>query len=199
MGRNVFASTNKDLKREVETNRFRWDLYYRLNVFPIEIAPLLHRKEDIPALAGHFLEMYRKKMNRPRLKLTKANILELKRFDWPGNVRELQNIIERAVIISTSNKLILSLPSIQDGERPRGIESSARSTKDDSMLLTAQEMKKRERDNVLAALRKSDGRIYGKTGAAEFLDVKPTTLSYRIKKMGIIKSEIFSRDSAEEI
>ncbi|MBI4642095.1 MAG: sigma 54-interacting transcriptional regulator, partial [Candidatus Tectomicrobia bacterium] len=105
----IIASTNRDLKREVEGGRFRQDLYYRLNVFPIEVVPLRYRKEDIPFLAAHFLELVAKKMRRPRLRLTQANLLELQRYDWPGNIRELQNVIERAVITSPSGVLRFDL------------------------------------------------------------------------------------------
>ncbi len=94
----VFAAANRDLRREVEKGRFREDLYYRLNVSPLEVPPLRDRKDDIPLLAGTFIEVAAKEMNRPKPRFTQANIDELQRYDWPSNVRELRNVIERAVI-----------------------------------------------------------------------------------------------------
>jgi len=95
----IIAATNRDLQKEVEAGRFRQDLYYRLNVFPIEVAPLRRRKEDIPLLASHLLEHAARKLNCAQPRLTKAHVIKLQSYDWPGNVRELQNVIERAVII----------------------------------------------------------------------------------------------------
>ena len=107
----IIAATNRDLKREVEEGRFREDLYYRLNVFPIEVPPLRKRTEDIPLLAAHFLELSAKKLNHPKPKLSQANMNQLQTYDWPGNVRELQNVIERAIITSQSDKLRFDLPA----------------------------------------------------------------------------------------
>ena len=114
----IIAATNRDLKREVEAGRFRQDLYYRLNVVPIEVAPLRRREQDIAVLAAHFLELAAKRFNRPARRLTQANLLELQRYEWPGNVRELQNVIERAVITSGRDALRLNLPQDKGVERP---------------------------------------------------------------------------------
>jgi transcriptional regulator with GAF, ATPase, and Fis domain len=187
----ILASTNKNLKREVEKKRFRQDLYYRLNVFPIEIAPLRDRKEDIPLLADHFLKGFSKKLNRPNLRLSKANIIKLEGFSWPGNVRELQNIIERAVIISNAGKLNLSLPAEAEHRKPSYSNTDYR-IDHGADIISEKEAKTQQRYNTLAALRKCRGKVYGKGGAAELLHIKPTTLSYRIKKMGISKKEIFN-------
>jgi transcriptional regulator with GAF, ATPase, and Fis domain len=106
----IVAATNRNLKSDVESGRFRHDLYYRLNVFPIEVAPLRERKEDIPLLAAGFAEQAARQLNSKVPKLTQAAVLELQRYDWPGNARELQNIIERAVITARSGTLQFDLP-----------------------------------------------------------------------------------------
>ena len=105
----IIAATNRQLKEEVERNRFRQDLYYRLNVFPMEVPPLRSRREDIPALASHLLKLASKKLKLPSPRLTQANVQELQKYNWPGNVRELQNVMERALITSQGGKLALNL------------------------------------------------------------------------------------------
>jgi transcriptional regulator with GAF, ATPase, and Fis domain len=105
----VIAATNRNLEAEVARGQFRHDLYYRLNVFPIEIAPLRQRKEDIAPLAALFLKRAAGKLNRAGMRLSQANHLNLQEYDWPGNVRELQNVIERAVIVSRDNRLNFDL------------------------------------------------------------------------------------------
>ncbi len=187
----IIASTNKNLKQEVDKKRFRQDLYYRLNVFPIEIAPLRDRKEDISLLASHFTEVFTRKLNKPRLKITKKTVQELQNYDWPGNIRELQNIIERAVILSTTHKLMLSMPWKEQRTKNREEITSPEESDEKIDIISDSEMKDRQRQNILTALRKSNGRIYGRQGAAELLALKPTTLSYRIKKLGIKKKEIY--------
>ena len=183
----IIAASNRDLKKEVEAGRFRQDFYYRLNVFPIEVAPLRERKEDIPLLAAHFLHVATRKMNRPIPSLTPDHVRELRDYDWPGNVRELQNIIERAVITMRSGSLRLDLPSSrrQDRETARAAETARRAA--EPAPLTEAEMKQRARENSLAALNRCGWKVYGPGGAAEALGVKPTTLMARIRKLGIRK------------
>ena len=115
----IIAATNRDLSKEAEAGRFRQDLYYRLNVFPIEVVPLRQRKEDIPILTANFMEHLRKKLNCEGGKLTQGQIMKLQAYDWPGNVRELQNVIERTMISSRcgSEKLDLALPQGSTGSR----------------------------------------------------------------------------------
>ncbi|MBU2513587.1 sigma 54-interacting transcriptional regulator [bacterium] len=188
----IIASTNKNLKHEVEKKRFRQDLYYRLNVFPIKIAPLRERKEDIPLLANHFMELLTRKLNKPKLKITGKTIQELQDYSWPGNIRELQNIIERAVILSIHNKLTLSMPWKEEQRiKNRKKNASLEESDDVTAIIPDQEMKDQQRQNILIALRKSRGKIYGSDGAANLLKLKPTTLSYRIKKLAIEKKEIY--------
>jgi PAS domain S-box-containing protein len=184
----VIAATNKKLKEEVKKKTFRDDLYYRLNVFPINIPPLKDRIDDIPLLASHFIEKLSKEMNLPKPQLTKANVLDLQAYDWPGNVRELENTIERAMILSRSKKLnfkailegegILILPDRHDSER-LSVDG----------ILSADDLHALERDNMVRALEQCNWKIYTDTGAAKLLGIKPTTLIERMKRMNINKPE----------
>jgi PAS domain S-box-containing protein len=183
----IIAATNRDLKREVEEGRFREDLYYRLNVFPIEVPPLRKRKEDIPLLAAHFLELSAKKLNRPQPKLSQSNMNQLQAYDWPGNVRELQNVIERAIITSRSDKLRFDLPA---GKVSRETPAPNRAENDAGgkpRIRTFEEIKQLDRSNILAALEQTGGKVFGTGGAAELLDTRPTTLASRIKRLGLKK------------
>jgi len=179
----IVAATNRNLKQEVEAKRFREDLYYRLNVFPIEIAPLRQRKEDVAVLAAHFVKLSARNLNCPVPRLTQGNILGLQNYDWPGNIRELQNVIERAVITSTAGKLSFDLPTDGKVKRP-SINDSPQATEQEE-IIPDDEMRRRDRENVLAALKRAKWKVSGEQGAAELLGIKPTTLSSRIKKMGI--------------
>ena len=174
----VIAATNKDLKSEVEAGRFRQDLYYRLSVFPVDVAPLRSRAEDIPLLAAHFVDRLAHKLNRPPPRLTRANVIRLQAYDWPGNVRELQNVIERALITSRAGVLTLDLP--EDGTR-----AGAGVPEDAAEVLPDAEMRRRERANTLAALETAGWTISGPDGAAALLGLKPTTLASRVKKLGL--------------
>ena len=106
----IVAASNRELKADIEANRFREDLYFRLNVFPIEAAPLRNRRDDIPLLATHFITLICRRMNRQEPRLTQANLKQLQSYSWPGNIRELQNVIERAIILSKGNRLQFDLP-----------------------------------------------------------------------------------------
>lgn len=183
----IIAATNRILKKDVATGRFRRDLYYRLNVFPLEVAPLRFRKGDIPLLADHFLRLIQKRGNRTLPRLSSSNLQQLQGYDWPGNVRELQNVIERAAITSQGGALQFTLPH-EDGfgnsaqAATIGVESN-----EEWGVIPESDMRHRERQNILAALKKSNWKIYGAGGAAKLLGIKPTTLSSRIKKMKIKK------------
>ena len=184
----IIAATNRDLKHEVEDGKFRQDLYYRLNVFPIEVIPLRARIEDIPLLTSHFLESASKKMNRPLPRLTQANLQKLQAYDWPGNIRELQNVIERAVIISNSGALRFDLPEDESLQKLPPSMTASKMEKAESTVIPETEMRNRERENILNALKLTEWKIYGSGGAAELLGINPTTLTSRIKKMGLKKS-----------
>jgi DNA-binding NtrC family response regulator len=178
----IVAATNRDLKKEVAAGRFREDLYYRLNVFPMKVAALRDRKEDIPLLATHFIELSVKGLGCPRPRLTRAGVETLQRYDWPGNIRELRNVIERAAIFAQGGPLEFDLPVTGGDLTPVGLEDG-----DEVKLeyLTEAEMRRRERENLFAVLQKAGWKIKGVDGAAELLGVKATTLISRIEKMGL--------------
>jgi transcriptional regulator with GAF, ATPase, and Fis domain len=177
----LVAATNRNLSEEVRKGKFREDLYYRLNVYPITLAPLRERKADIPALAAHFLEHACSELNRP-LGLMDGEALEsLKAYDWPGNVRELQNIVERAVIAARGGPVSFELPVVQAAaqEPARGGDTEP------IQVRTEEALREGERANILAALNKTRWKVYGRGGAAELLGIKPGTLSARMKKLGL--------------
>jgi len=181
----IIAATNRDLLKEVEAGRFRQDLFYRLSVFPIDIPPLRKRPEDIAPLAMHFITQTARRMNRPSPRVTQSTMKQLVAHDWPGNVRELQNAVERAVILSQGGPVRFELPELQRTD-PAALRPAPAAGK----FLTRDELKQRERESIIAALRESGGKIFGNGGAAELLAMKPTTLASRIKKLGIDKSTV---------
>lgn len=180
----VVAATNRDLKKEVAAGRFREDLYYRLNVFPIQVAALRERKEDIPLLAQHFIKISVKELGCPKPRLTRAGSLQLQSYDWPGNIRELRNVIERAVILARGGTLEFDLP-VNETQLALSAPASHGGNSPPTEFLTEAEMRQRERQNVLSVLEKTGWKIKGMDGAAELLGVKPTTLLSRIKTMGL--------------
>jgi len=181
----IIAATNRDLKKEVDAGRFRQDLFYRLSVFPIEIPPLRERGEDIAPLAVHFVKQVGRRMNRPAPRLTQATLSELMAHDWPGNVRELQNAVERAVILTQSGPLRFELPTADKKiptplpGKPSGLEAAP--------ILSRDDWKRQERINIETALKQSGGKVFGPGGAAELLNMRPTTLASRIKALRISK------------
>jgi PAS domain S-box-containing protein len=188
----VVAATNRDLKAEVEAGNFRQDLYYRLSVFPIEVPALRHRIEDIAPLAQHFLRLSCSELGRNPLRLTQEHVNCLSRHDWPGNIRELKNVIERAFILSTGSKfrLYLAMPEYEHGvPLARSMQSTPvtgeRATH--GAWLTDAEVREQERTNMLAVLDATSWRISGTGGASELLQVKPSTLAYRMKMFGLEK------------
>jgi len=182
----IIAATNKNLLTEVQAKRFRQDLYYRLNVFPVTIEPLRNRQDDITLLAAHFVKLIAAKMDRPAPQLTKANIQALQTYDWPGNVRELQNIIERAVITSNNGTLRFDLPAAAD-DKPASQQRELSPNRADQNVYTEFEMLQIQRKNILAALQQCNWKIYGADGTAALLGLNPTTLVARIKKLGLKK------------
>ena len=183
----IIAATNRNLQMEVQAGRFRQDLFYRLNVFPIEVAPLRKRKEDIPLLAAHFLDKAAQKLKVRPARLTQAHLVQLQGYDWPGNVRELQNRIERALILAENGVMYLDLPTGQALPEIAVPPPAATARSANVEILSDIEFRQRERDNVLAALNKTNWKIHGSGGAAELLGLKPTTLIARIKKFGFAK------------
>jgi formate hydrogenlyase transcriptional activator len=167
----MIAATNRNLSHAVEEGRFRADLFYRLNVFPIAIPPLRERLEDVPRLARHFAMIYASKMGKRIGTIGEEALGALMRYAWPGNVRELQNVIERAVILSTNNRLVLD----DTLAAPAG-EARTKSPR------TLEEI---ERDHILSVLKSVGWRVSGDRGAAKILGLKRTTLEARMNKLGI--------------
>jgi hydrogenase-4 transcriptional activator len=180
----IIGGTNRDLRRLVSERQFREDLYYRISVFPIEVPPLRERKEDIPILARHLLQVACKKFNRSELQATETQISQLVNYDWPGNIRELQNVVERAVIGARLGSLSFDLPRAIGTTVP---DKTVRQTvsRGTPEVIRDEEMKRSERENLITALKSSKGKIYGPSGAAQLLGIKPTTLSARLKSLGI--------------
>ena len=169
---------------EIAAGRFREDLYYRLNVFPIELPPLRERQEDIPPLAAHIAAAASGRLNRAAPRLTEEDLRSLQAYGWPGNVRELQNMIERALILSGDGPLIFELPGSDTVDRPRpAVQEDASPTTE--AVMTETEVLELQRRNLTAALARCRWTIYGETGAAKLLGIKPTTLIERMRRMGI--------------
>lgn len=185
----IVAATNRDLKKEVEEGRFRQDLYYRLNVFPLEVPPLRDRKDDIPSLTAHFLEQAAQRLRLPLPRFTEAHARLLQSYDWPGNVRELQNAVERALILAQNASLQFDVPLNDLASGRINTDAVSGPQSDASVILTDVELRQLEVRNTLAALTKSAWKIHGEGGAAELLGVKPTTLISRIKKLNLKKPD----------
>lgn len=181
----IIAATNRSLKEEVAAKRFREDLYYRLNVFPIEVPPLRNRKEDIPMLALKFLELAAQRLNLPLPRLNRKNIMELQGYDWPGNIRELQNVIERAIITSRSGKLLLNLSKGEKSIQRKVSTVDPREFENKGNVQKEEEMQLRYQENILNALDQCNWKITGSDGAAILLGLKPSTLNSKIKKIGL--------------
>ncbi|TGD78457.1 sigma 54-interacting transcriptional regulator [Hymenobacter wooponensis] len=174
----VIAATNRVLEEEVAAGRFRADLYYRLNVFPIRLPALRERPEDIEPLMRHFLERFTKQMGKPVRGLRERDLRAMQQYSWPGNVRELEHVLEQAVIVSQGPFLEFAGFSAvaQAAQAPSATPETGGPIKT---------LKDQERDHILAALRRTGGRVSGPTGAAVLLDINPKTLEARMKKLGI--------------
>ena len=179
----VIAATNRDLKQATREGKFREDLYYRLNVFPIELPPLRERGDDIGLLAENFVRRFAQRMGRAIESLSEDCVRRLKSYGWPGNVRELQNVIERAVITSRDGRLNLDRALPESGK----ISTTEYVSPEDAAkrVRTAKELDELERSNLIAALEATGWRVAGDGGAAQLLGMKPTTLSSRMKALGI--------------
>ncbi|AHF00506.1 PAS sensor protein [Thiomicrospira aerophila AL3] len=169
----ILAATNRDLDQEVSAKRFREDLFFRLNVFPIASYPLRERREDIPLLAEHFLTIVCRKFNRAKLVFSQADMQAMQGYDWPGNIRELVNVIERGVILAQTDRFVLELPNHVEGE---AVATPS------SRLNAAQTWQEIEQRALIAALQACRGKIFGEDGAAARLGLKPTTLNSKLAK-----------------
>jgi len=177
----VITATNRDLTAAVANGSFRQDLFYRLNVFPIEVPPLRERADDILMLVEYFVQRYAARARKRFNSIDKKTLELLQRYDWPGNIRELQNVIERSVIVGSgevftvdqawlSTQPVQRIPRVAAPARPSG---EART----------------EREIIEAALAQCRGRVAGSSGAAAKLGVPPSTLDHRIKALGISKTQ----------
>ena len=180
----VIAATNRVLQHEVDSGRFRRDLFYRLSVFPLVLPPLRERADDIPRLAMHFLEQAAQRYGRQGLRLTARAVRMLEAYPWPGNVRELQHVIERATLLSRSGVLRFDGVLAEPEETAR-VKSASSVPGAVRAVIPDAEWRRRERENVRAALQLAKGRIYGPDGAADVLGVKPTTLISRLNALGL--------------
>lgn len=173
----LIAATNRNLRKEVEEGRFRSDLFYQLNVFPIHMPPLRERREDLPLLAAHFIHRHTQHSGKKITNISHRALEALMRYDWPGNVRELETLIERSILM-TSGPTIKEIPLSAD------VNIDLSDTSSGSSLKTLDEL---ERDHILAVLKKCNHKIGGPGGAAELLRLPPTTLHSKLKKLGIKK------------
>jgi transcriptional regulator with GAF, ATPase, and Fis domain len=164
----IIAATNRDIEHEVNDGKFRKDLFYRLNVFPIVIPPLRERPEDITLMVWSFVGEFEKKVGKRIDSISKKSMEALQSYSWPGNVRELRNVIERAIIVSSGRTLNVPIPSVMvaDASSDRNLEDI-------------------ERKHIVSVLEKTSWRLTGKGGAAEVLGLKRTTLQSKMKKLGI--------------
>jgi transcriptional regulator with GAF, ATPase, and Fis domain len=176
----IIAATNRNLEKEVAEGRFRLDLYYRINVFPILLPPLRERNEDIPALAYHFMNYYNRKVGKKISGLSDKVLKKMMAYSWPGNIRELEHLIERSVLLTKGTTIEdISLSIIQRKE--------TNSVAEEIQMKTIHE---NERDYIIVVLKKCNGRIWGAGGAAQVLNIPPTTLISKMKKLGIKKEYI---------
>jgi DNA-binding NtrC family response regulator len=184
----IIAATNRNLKQEVEAGRFREDLYYRLNVFPVQAVPLRERREDIPLLAEYFVALLVKELKCPKPRLNEAGVARLQDYDWPGNIRELRNVIESAIIVAQGKALEFDLPMVIGAPASALPRFEVGETVQPGFL-TEPEIQRRERDNLRIVLNRTGWKIKGDDGAAKLLGVKPTTLLSRMKKMGLKRED----------
>jgi len=180
----LIAATNRDLKEMVEEQRFRSDLYYRLNVFPIRVPPLRERREDIALLVRHFVQQFSRRNNRVINTIPSETMQALVHYHWPGNIRELQNVIERAVIISKGTMLNVPLAELQRNVVPKASHAATKPTPADQRGLQ-DILDETERTEILRALEASNGILAGPAGAAARLGMKRSTLQLRMQKLGI--------------
>lgn len=180
----IVAATNRNLMDEIKVGRFREDLYYRLSVFPVEVPPLRERMDDVVPLALHFLEKICREFGRDPLRLTQRQAELLKKQPWPGNIRELKNVVERAIISSTGNRLKLDIEGLPPANEQ---DQTVPMTTELQDFMTIVEFKALEKSNLIAALQHAGWQVWGGDGAAALLGMKPSTLTYQMNSFGISK------------
>jgi transcriptional regulator with GAF, ATPase, and Fis domain len=180
----VVAATNRDLQAGIAAGTFRSDLFYRLNVFPIEVPPLRERREDIPMLVEYFIDRCARKVGKNIRGIDKKSLDLLQSYSWPGNIRELQNVIERSVIMCETENF--SVDETWIPQQP--VASESKSQPGFSQKLAAQELAAQEKDMIESALRESDGRVFGPSGAAAMLGMPRSTVESKIRSLRINKN-----------
>jgi formate hydrogenlyase transcriptional activator len=192
----LIAATNRDLKGMVDEQKFRSDLYYRLNVFPIRVPALRERREDIPLLVRHFVQQFSQRNNRVINTIPSETMQVLVHYHWPGNIRELQNVIERAVILSKGTMLNLPPAGLEPNVVPKASHAATEAAPADHKSLQ-DTLDETERTEILRALEASSGVLAGPTGAAARLRMKRSTLQLRMQKLGIRLTRIALADAEE--
>jgi formate hydrogenlyase transcriptional activator len=180
----LIAATNRDLSAMVDEQKFRQDLFYRLNVFPIRVPPLRERTEDIPLLVRHFVQQLSRRMNKHIDSIPSDTMRALVRYEWPGNIRELQNVIERAVILSPGPALRVSLADLQSRVEPAAVKRLKAPVEVEGANMRSV-LDETERVQILRALEQSKGIVSGPEGAAALLGMKRSTLQFRMQKLGV--------------
>ena len=175
----IIAATNKNLEEEVSKGTFRADLFFRLNIFPIQVPPLRKRRDDIELLANHFLEKFASHIGQPTPRFTTASMNNLKDYHWPGNIRELKHYTERGVLLAEGDTIEISFTK----DESRVLNPS---NKEEFQLKSLEDV---EREQIIQTLKYCNGKIRGKGGAAEILKLHPNTLDFRVKKLGIQKEQ----------
>jgi len=177
----VIAATNRKLHEDVSAGRFRQDLFYRLNVYPVTIPPLRQRREDIPLLVSHYARQIAERLGKSISEVPAQVLREFTEYDWPGNVRELENVVERAVIVSSDGVLRLPEPLVQT--------TVASADKGETLkeAIRVPTLNENEREHILRALEATGWRIEGPKGAATMLKIHPSTLRFRMKRLGLTK------------
>ncbi|MGH8310721.1 MAG: sigma 54-interacting transcriptional regulator, partial [Steroidobacteraceae bacterium] len=188
----MVAASNRDLAADAAAGRFRSDLFYRLNVFPVELPPLRERRGDIRVLAEHFTARMARKLGKPLRRIDADSLARLEAHDWPGNIRDLQNVIEHAAVLATTDTLVIDwdlgpgrpqkapTPELEPIAVAAGINGA------DAEVLTLEAL---ERRHIIDVLRRTQGVIEGRNGAARLLNLKPSTARFRMKKLGITKAD----------
>jgi len=189
----VVTATNRDLTADSRTGRFRADLFYRLNVFPIELPPLRERRDDIETLAEHFMRRMARKLGKPLDAIESETLHALKAYSWPGNIRDLQNTIERAAVLAPGPILRVDWNLGRDQGAGAGSNGSASPAQSGLALeqpaAEPQSMQAVERSHMIAILKKTRGVIEGPNGAARLLNMNASTTRFRMKKLGITRAD----------
>ena len=191
----VIAATNRDLLADVRSGRFRSDLFYRLNVFPIALPALRERAEDVSVLANHFMQRMARKLGKPIERIAPSTLAQLNRYSWPGNIRDLQNTIERAAVLAGGSELVVDWELGPPAVAANAGDASQTSTDPVQPLparsgnADAQSLEAIEREHIIAMLRKTRGVVEGPRGAAQLLEMNPSTVRFRMKKLSIGKAD----------